>query len=390
MSDLQCPFRSSVQNVGVRDTAVCGMLEKILGDAVDVENCRVDREACVACLEWFEDRPLLGNPTLASLVFSRCTDVEERAAEELEERLQEVMEEAELRLSGGDLERVPPIYACDVIVCCHEATDQPAMSIQSVLDQDDVMSILHIVCDGGDIENLLQRFAGQTNVVIHRNEKRLGLYASLHKIVPFCQTPFIAIQHIATISRLGRLRRSLRILDDTGGEILSAGVANHGIDITPKTPDAHYTRYAPPESLVFRRATFVDMGGFANRADADAEWMFRARAEGRKVVLVPDVLVDFMGERTLPSLGPRPEYRTNVSVLREHAQGYPLERVASDVVLPFFGKLHYAEEALQSVLEQEDVDCIVHLVDDASDFDTHSFFNPLEWTPASAVVPKRA
>ena len=60
--------------------------------------------------------------------------------------------------------------------------------------------------------------------------------------------------------------------------------------------------------------------------------------------------------------------------LRDSAIGFRVNRQRCDVVLPFHGHLNYVEESMDALLGQQNVDPIIHLIDDASVDDTHSLF----------------
>ena len=55
-----------------------------------------------------------------------------------------------------------------------------------------------------------------------------------------------------------------------------------------------------------------------------------------------------------------------MGLLDHHARGFTRQPVECDVVLPFHGHLSYVREALNSILEQDSAEAIVHLIDDAT------------------------
>jgi len=109
------------------------------------------------------------------------------------------------------------------------------------------------------------------------------------------------------------------------------------------------------------------MGGVSDRdVDGDAELVYRGHCEGRDIIAAPDVTVDSQMEYATAAVGSALGYRSGTGVLRRYAKGFPLEHIECDVVLPFFGHLDYLDDALTSVLEQENADVVIHLLDDAS------------------------
>ena len=73
-------------------------------------------------------------------------------------------------------------------------------------------------------------------------------------------------------------------------------------------------------------------------------------------------------------LGPRPNYSLQHGSLRHHAIGYPQRNVDCDVVLPVYGQLEYVAPAIESIIEQEGAEAIVHMVDDCGPDDATDLF----------------
>ena len=274
--------------------------------------------------------------------------------------------------SGG------PPCGCDVVICCADATDSADAAVRSVLAQKDVVVSLHLVDDGGGGAELLRRYGDRANVLLHRNPTRQGLFRTLHDRVPSLRSEFVAVQDSATTSRPQRLGDSVRHLVDYGADLLAAAMQTpEGVE-RPLLPGRSYGRAVPPETLVFRRAALVDMGGVADRPhDADVELVYRAALERRLILLARSVMVDCGGRPVRPEAGRPPDYSPREGTLCHHAIGFPSATVACDVVLPFHGLLDYVREALASLLDQEGAEVLVHLIDDASPCATESFLR--EW-----------
>src|SRR4029077_15047287 len=96
--------------------------------------------------------------------------------------------------------------------------------------------------------------------------------------------------------------------------------------IRPEQPRAAYRRYLPPQTLVCRRASLVDMGGIRERpGDADAELIFRAFREGRRIILSQEPTVVALRSLDPDELGPPPQYEDRKGTLRHHAIGFVQE-----------------------------------------------------------------
>lgn len=253
------------------------------------------------------------------------------------------------------------------MVCCEDASKQTQRTIRSALEQDGAIPIVHLVDDGGGAGPLLQRYRNHWNVVSHRNPVRKGLYATLHDLLPELRSDFVAVQHAGTISHPNRISSSLGLLLSGGGELLAAPMETAAGVVPARAPGRSYRRYVPSPTLVFRRASLIDMGGCTDRpGDADAELLFRASREERRLVIAPEPTVTALNADAQAALGPPPQYAAREGSLRHHALGFPPEPVECDVVLPFHGHLDYVGQALPSVLEQEGAEAVVHLVDDGT------------------------
>ncbi len=175
------------------------------------------------------------------------------------------------------------------------------------------------------------------------------------------------MQDAATTSRPTRLAGAVRMLVEYGADLLAAAVQTPEGAERPLPPGRSYRRAVAPETLVFRRAALVDMGGVADRKDdIDVELIHRAARERRSILLSDSVMVDCTDTRSRPEVSCPPVYSPREGTLRHHALGFPTVKVACDVVLPFYGQIDYVGEALASLLDQEGAEVIIHLIDDAS------------------------
>jgi GT2 family glycosyltransferase len=260
---------------------------------------------------------------------------------------------------------------CDVITCCDDDSEQTNRAVRSVLAQQGAEAIIHLIDNGGSGKDLLFRYCDRRNVLTHSQPVRLGLFEALHELVPHLRSEYVAIQDARTTSHSDRLSYSVAMLTEYGGDLLASALQCPNEKILPQKPEDNYQAYVPSPTLVFRRASLVDMGGIANRReDEDIELVYRASQEKRKILLSRRTMVSCPTKWSPSPAGPAPVYRPKEGSLRHHAKGFPEETVACDVVLPFHGHLDYLQEAMQSLLDQKGSDLVIHLLDDASPEDT--------------------
>ena len=363
----RCRFRRAVRRRGRREDAVCGLIQHETG-LRDPDDCRVGRDACDACCAERPASHAALNPVVASLIHNLCGAIAARGgAPGLPARRASVLRKrVEILLAKA---RVEPAEnrPCDVVVPCADASVEAERAILSVLDQDRAIAIVHLVDDGGGAAPLVARFAGRWNVVVHRNPARKGPFATLHGLLPSLRSEFVALQDPATVSHRDRVAASVGRLVDEGADLVAAPMATPSGVVRPKAPGAGFRRVAPWPTLAFRRASLIDMGGIADRdAGLDAELLYRAHREGRRIALVAGPTVTAGAGWSPGPLGPAPRFEEREGMLRHHARGFPGQAVEADVVLPFHGHLDYVGEALATLLEQEGAEAIVHLVDDAT------------------------
>jgi glycosyltransferase involved in cell wall biosynthesis len=362
-----CEYRHRVRPNGGTELADCLLLEMITG-AAGAGLCTVRRDACEACCETFEPRPGDLNPVTASLLYKVTDKVIDLGGvpgcDLSAARRMQVKAEANLSLRLG----LPAgAVACDVVICCSEASPEADRAVQSALDQRGAHIFLHLVDDGGGGSELVRRYAGRSHVHTYRNPTRKGTLRTLHTLVPRLRSAYVAVQVVGTISTPERIRNSVAMLEAYGGEFLGASVRTPAGLIRPAQPRADYRRFLPLSTMVCRRASLVDMGGIADRPkDADAELIFRAFMEARNILLSEEPLVVTDRPPEADELGPSPRYHDRNGSLRHHAIGFHQEPVQCDVVLPFYGHTDFVAESLPSVLEQCGAETIVHLIDDAT------------------------
>jgi hypothetical protein len=362
-----CRFRHSVRHRGRAEDAVCGWLQAVTG-LQRTTLCRVARDACLTCVASGTPSLSTTNSVVASLLYRLCEGLLAQGGAPgcSAEKAMNLKELVELALAPCHVEP-SSLWGCDVIICCADSAPSTAHTIRSALEQDGAIPIIHLVDDGGYGGPLVAQFARHWNVVIHRNPTPRGLFATLHELLPELRTEFVAIQEVGTISQRDRLATSVAALVSRGAEVLAAPLATPAGTVRPRETGSVFRYALPTATLVFRRATLLDMGGFADRcAGAGAELVNRASLEGRPIILAPEPTVTALRPPSPTPLGPPPRYRPRMGLLDHHARGFPRQPVECDVVLPFHGHLPYVRQALTSILEQESAEAIIHLIDDAT------------------------
>lgn len=107
-------------------------------------------------------------------------------------------------------------------------------------------------------------------------------------------------------------------------------------------------------------------------ADSDVDFVVRATCDNKRMIARTDPLVvrrdscvtDFLGSAST-NLPP--------AASGTRGMGFAEHSVACDVVLPFHGQLEFVRQAVESILEQEGADVVLHLIDDGSLENTEDF-----------------
>lgn len=370
----------------------CELLQQ-LSHVKDASLCRVGRDACAACGRSMPPTGDKLNPVIASFLYrlaSAVIEAEGRPDCTVEEALElQARAFAALKRSAGSRSQGQPrtcsvaadaftrtgrTYACDVVLCCSDSSPETERALRSVLNQQSALTLVHLVDHGGGGRELVERYASCGTVTVHHTPVPRSPLATVHDLIDRLHSEYIAIQDPRTVSRPFRISHSVGLLEERGGEILGAGLRTARGEVHAVAPAASYARYLPLETLVIRRAAFVDLGGVADRpGDEDAELVHRAFREKRSLLLTPTVTVEAQTAYPAPPLGPPPVHEPRRGLLRHAARDFPMRRVACDVVLPFWGQLDHVRQAMESLLAQQDADLVIHLIDDATPEDTDAF-----------------
>jgi len=388
MRVLDCPYRFDIRRDHRGEVARCGLLQRIT-QTMSGDYCDVGRDACELCTDAVSSGPARANPVLPSLVYGACERLLAAGPTGNASRWKQLLAWAEQVLNRTDA-RSGSLAACDVVMFCEGTASEISSAAQSILAQQDAQAVLHLVLGAEQDVDQVASLKWVPNVRIHVLPRCESVFAAVDDLISHFSTPYVAVQIAQTISHPFRLSYSVSLLEELGAEILAAPVETPGGILHSRLPNLKYDRYFQAGTLVIRRATLVDMGGFAERRqDADAEFVFRAAAEGRALALSP--LPTITASVAAPKeLGPPPTYRVDQNSLRSFARGHDWTTTAADVVLPFCGNLKYVDAALRSVLEQDRVQVVIHVIDDASPDDNHTFRNYWKSHPAVRLYRNQA
>ncbi|RLS70334.1 MAG: glycosyltransferase [Planctomycetota bacterium] len=387
---MQCAFRFSIQpaSSGSSETARCRLLEQMVGQ--ECENFRVPADACTACLQHSGGQSLHGHPVFPSMLLQISETALENATQqgtltpEKERRLNGVFNTAMEALTTSPRQIQPSATpSCDVILCAHESNERLHAAIVSILEQEGVVPFLHLV-DTGDASRTFNEFSGRWNVRRHRQPSGTSTLAAVHELIESMSTSLIAIQPADGISTSDRLARSINQLESEGAEIFAAQVFTKTSALIPMqtketlTTDETLTdensRQLNPATLVFRRCSFVDMGGIAGVENELVSFVERAHRQQRRITISPEALIELLPKTaSFPSITVSPIQSGDILPDSESGKGFPAVPVEVDVVLPFHGHLDYVDQALEGLLNQERCKLVIHLIDDASPEDTTDF-----------------
>ena len=392
---MQCAFRFSIQpaSSGSSETARCRLLEQMVGQ--ECENFRVPADACTACLQHSGGQSLHGHPVFPSMLLQISETALENATQqgtltpEKERRLNGVFNTAMEALTTSPREIQPKSTpSCDVILCAHESNERLHAAIVSILEQEGVVPFLHLV-DTGDASRTFNEFSGRWNVRRHRQPSGTSTLAAVHELIESMSTSLIAVQLADGISTSDRLARSINQLESEGAEIFAAQVFTKTSALIPiqtketlKTDETltdetltdENSRQLNPATLVFRRCSFVDMGGIAGVENELVSFVERAHRQERRITISPEALIELLPKTaSFPSITVSPIQSGDILPDSESGKGFPAVPVEVDVVLPIHGHLDYVDQALEGLLNQERCNLVIHLIDDASPEDTTDF-----------------
>ncbi|TWT54911.1 putative glycosyltransferase EpsE [Rubripirellula amarantea] len=419
MTKIACPFRQDVRYDNSRETAHCELAARVLGigvrnnasdDGVILNATRVDRSACEYCVGDGKVNPERIGEVIASLTLgAKQTDKNAHACDvSQDDYLREIASSVIQRASRRTISVGSGLAACDAVLVIEDSDSPDAIqrSVRSWLDQEQAFPLLHLVAASKPSDDAIVRFADEPSVRLHRHST-VGAsslfrrqrswtgrtFAAIQCIVGKLETPYIAIASTSVVAQSLHIARAFELMNQRGAEIYagSLNVSGHYVDSSLPDPTSP-TRSIHPATLVLRRASFVDMGGIAERDhDVDVEWVCRAVAEQRKFAIGKQVAGTLDMQRgthqdvnkaSVPPVADHnvicndvPRYELSGSILESNAIGFPDATVGCDVVLPFRGHLDYVDEAIQSVLSQHAAKFTLHLIDDATEMPESELVN---------------
>lgn len=350
---INCVFRTSVSISGSQETATCRLLSAFLEPEAKVETysneyARVTRQACEHC-EYRDTRELLSDrPVLSSLVFAAASKLPEtNGTDGTDERRDNIRQWAESTLAGTTL--CPPFlttYCCDVVIYCAGDADACRRSLDSALSQDRVHT--HVLLIGDVPPDVAAVAETDASVRYYPNTPAAPLWDCVRHFLADLRCQFVIGIEAGTCLKPGRLFQAIFESIQFGQDAAFVEVeCGKGFSVSDTPSEANCS--------VIRRATLADTRDLqsANLAEIVNEMSAaqnRSAGERLGVVELPEQIE---------------------SVDSNYFRSQP--RVTCDVVLPFHGQLEFVEEAIQSVLDQEHAELVIHLVDDASPCDTDQF-----------------
>jgi len=376
----ECPY-FDVDGANRTKSAHCGLLQQIL-ETEDREFSSIGRDACEACCRTDFPSPRVYNNVIASLAHARARTIidrngvagcDQQRAEEVRAFALSEIARTTLRpkrrkvgeqLSG--LQRsCTKLYSCDVVVCGMSGPDQLIVAIKSVLNQRDVRVTVHVIDDGSWSPEIQQRFDVNELLVVHRVEQQVDPFLTLARLLPDLRSQYVAFQDSLSVSRPGRLKQTIDLLEKQGSEIGISSVVGADGKMQPPVRIDIADGSLFWRTLVMRRTTLIDMQRIQNSCLSGFKaFVKRATGDNRLTSLERRVTVDVSYQIDSADVPVTAGCTTRITVPK-----HDLSRIAVDVVLPFHNTIDYVHESMKSVLEQNGVDVVVHLIDDASTVD---------------------
>lgn len=246
--------------------------------------------------------------------------------------------------------QAPTVPALSVVVPTYNAARYVQEALHSVLAQDHADFELIVIDDGSsdDTPALLAPFAADPRVRLLRNERNMGLIATLHRGYSECRAPLIARMDSDDVCEPSRFRRQIEFLrahPEVG--IVGGAIRFFGNVPQPRVfqfPLAHeairpamlfYCSLAHP-ALMFRRE-LVDGGLFryedAFRHGEDFHLWSRLLLTVRAANL-PDVVLDYrLHAQQVSSDSSARQYEASVRVRRQMLQEAGIEPTDDDMAL---------------------------------------------------------
>lgn len=199
--------------------------------------------------------------------------------------------------------RLASSMCCDVIIPYHhENLPWVRESVESILNQNGVECIVHLIADGFTaVDDPVLDLSRHPQVRWYRNDSVIGPYRSVHRIFQFLESDFIALQDSDDIALPFRIRRAIEALCREEAELYGAAMRQF-VSFEDSSPELHQLSLREPifrsgprtlwcpegrivnGTMVIRKRTFQYLNGFMPlRGGADAEFATRARRAGVRV-----------------------------------------------------------------------------------------------------------
>lgn len=365
--DLDCPFRLNPRRIDATEVATCGLIGQLL--RIDRNGvCDVPRAACEQCVGSTPVASTFVNTVFPSILSEACTkylDDESLNDPRISQRASELIRISEASIISDLGSALRQQASCDVYILCNDASADTRRSIDSLLAQQNANVIIHLILNESSSRVLADDYASTWNVQAHIMGGYRTLFDAVQELVPAARSEFIALQHAGAAAFSDRIANAVGELVRTGSDLIGTAMQTTCGDVVPCEPTGIFQSAIPWPTLVIRRSTFIDLGGFASRDDADVELIYRAHRSNAKIEVIPGASVRVHGQWSPAPLGPVPDYVDRFGSLRHHAIGFPHVDVQFDVVIPVYGQLGYVAEAIEGIVEQEGAETIIHLIDDA-------------------------
>ncbi|WP_182868585.1 glycosyltransferase family 2 protein [Rhodopirellula sp. JC639] len=379
--NLNCPFRIRPRRQGSGEVATCGLIRQLLpaesgGGTNDF--CEVSRDACEACSGSTPVASSFVNGVFPSILNEACTRFLHSGSSggaDLTRRARDLLQISEAAIVSETTAGERRLASCDVYLCCDDASAATRRSIESLLAQQNAAVNLHLILNGPGAQVLAGDYATTWNVHLHRPATPTTLFAAVHELAPRANSEFLALQHAAAVALPNRIANAVGELCRMGADAIGSPLLTPAGEVAATEPTEVYQSTIPWPTLVMRRSAFIDRGGFADRnSDPDVEWIYRAQRSGAKIRVLPLPSVQLHQGWQPPRLGPSPAYVERLGSLRHHAIGYRSSTVPCDVVIPVYGQLDLVTQAIESIIEQQGAEPVIHLIDDAGPENVDTLF----------------
>lgn len=379
--DISCRFRHEVRLSDGKEYATCGLLQKILNDD-EPDVCKVERDACVACSRVQPTTSDLVGLPFASILSNAC----DQKLLQVGESSSQPSPAAELAQAAEDsfLEAsvAPQLATCDVILWCERVDQFAYRAIDSILKQTGVAITLNFVVpsdgllsEGSQFAELIERYQFNYDFALHAIPQSYSSLSALQVLAPRLRSEFVTIQCCNSISLPNRISAAVSEMRRLGADFIGSPMDTPTGRVEIAEQDlARSAAVLPWQTLVIRRASFIDLGGISEPEKEAEEFLSRAKASGAKTACLPWPTVELLSSSKNSVNVKSSPHDPSLFESPQCAFGFPSSFVACDVVLPVYGQLDFVRPAIESVIEQENAEAVIHMIDDCGPEDTSELF----------------